>query len=76
MKEPNLTPLKAPVESVTARNRGLLGMWAAESVVNVLDPITAVTREDRRTDIVYGWNNEVAGLQLGSSSRRNRRRPS
>jgi hypothetical protein len=65
MKEPNLTrALKAHVESVTARNRGLLGMWAAESVVNVLDPITAVIREERRTDIVYGWNNEVAGLQL------------
>ncbi len=65
MKEPNLTrALKAHVESVTARNRGLLGMWAAESVVNVLDPKTAVIREERRNDIVYGWNDEVAGLQL------------
>jgi hypothetical protein len=56
--------LKAHVESVTARNCGLLGMRAAESVVNVSGPITAVIREERRTDIVYGWNNEVAGLQL------------
>ena len=65
MKEPSLTrALKAHVESVTARNRGLLGMWAAESVVNVLDPKTAVIREERRNDIVYGWNDEVAGLQL------------
>jgi hypothetical protein len=65
IKEPYLTRvLKAHVESVTARKRGLMGMWAAENVVNVLDPITAVIREERRNDIVYGWNNEVAGLQL------------
>lgn len=65
MKEPDLTRvLKAHVESVTARNRGLLGMWAAESVINVLDPVTAVIREERRNDIVYGWNDETVGLQL------------
>jgi hypothetical protein len=65
MKEPVLTrALKAHVELVTGRNRGLLGMWAAESVINVLDPVTAVIREERRNDIVYGWNNETTGLQL------------
>ncbi|MDQ2832158.1 MAG: Fis family transcriptional regulator [Acidobacteriota bacterium] len=65
MKEPVLTrALKAHAESVTGRNRGLLGMWAAECVINVLDPLTAVIREERRNDIVYGWNDETTGLQL------------
>lgn len=65
MKEPLLTrALKAHVESVTARNQGLLGMWAAESVINVLDPVTAEIREERRNDIVYGWNDETTGVQL------------
>lgn len=65
MREPDLTRvLKAHVESVSARSRGLLGMWAAESVINLIDPVTAVIREERRNDIVYGWNNDTVGLQL------------
>jgi len=65
MKEPDLTrTLKAHVESVTARSQGLLGMWAAENVINVLDPVTAEICEERRNDIVYGWNDETTGMQL------------
>lgn len=64
-REPELTrALKAHVEHVTARNRGLLGMWAAEAVINEIDPETAELKEERRTDIVYGWNDASTGIQL------------
>jgi hypothetical protein len=64
-REPQLTRvLKAHVENVTARERGLLGMWATESVINKVDFTTGQIVEERRTDIVYGWNNEAVGIQL------------
>jgi hypothetical protein len=59
MKEPILTKaLKAYVENVTARERGLLGMWAAEGVLHNIDMETAKLTQERRTDIVYGWNDD------------------
>ncbi len=64
-REPELTrALKAHVERVTARERGLLGMWATEAVQNEIDLETAELSEERRTDIVYGWNNDETGIQL------------
>jgi hypothetical protein len=64
-REPELTrALKAHVELVTARKRGLLGMWTTEGVVNTINPATAEVTEERRTDIVYGWNDEKIGIQL------------
>ena len=64
-REPELTRvLKAHVELVTARERGLLGMWATEGVINTIDEGTAELTQERRTDIVYGWNNEQTGIQL------------
>lgn len=64
-REPELTrALKAYVERVTARKRGLLGMWATEAVQNEMDFETAELSGERRTDIVYGWNNEKTGIQL------------
>ncbi|BBA34521.1 uncharacterized protein sS8_2570 [Methylocaldum marinum] len=64
-KEPVLTKtLKMYVENVTARERGLLGMWAAENVIGDFDPETGKILEERRTDIVYGWNNESQSIQL------------
>ncbi len=64
-REPELTRvLKAHVERVTARERGLLGMWATEAVQNEINLDTAELIEERRTDIVYGWNNEETGIQL------------
>ena len=64
-REPSLTrTLKAHVENVTARQRGLLGMWATESVINRIDPDTAELIEERRTDIVYGWNDAARSIQL------------
>ena len=64
-REPELTRfLKAHVERVTARERGLLGMWATEGVINEFDFNTGELTEERRTDIVYGWNNESSGIQL------------
>jgi hypothetical protein len=64
-REPELTRvLKAHVERVTARERGLLGMWATEAVQNEMHFDTAELTEERRTDIVYGWNNEETGIQL------------
>ena len=64
-REPKLTRvLKAHVERVTARERGLLGMWAAESVENEVDFDTGELKEERRTDIVYGWNNDNDRIRL------------
>jgi hypothetical protein len=64
-KEPDLTKrLKMYIEDVTARERGLLGMWAAENVIGEIDPATGAVLEERRTDIVYGWNDASRSLQL------------
>lgn len=52
--------LKIYVENVTARELGLLGMWAAEDVIGEQDGMTKELIEERRTDIVYGWNNDDA----------------
>ena len=64
-REPVLTrALKTHVERVTARQRGLLGMWAAESIHNEMDLNSAELKEERRTDIIYGWNDDQVGIQL------------
>jgi hypothetical protein len=64
-KETLLTKqLKVYVENYTARQRGLLGMWAAEDIIGDIDPSSGALIEERRTDIVYGWNNETQGLKL------------
>lgn len=56
--------LKIYVENVTARELGLLGMWAAEDVIGEQDPVTRELVEERRTDIVYGWNNDDASISM------------
>ncbi|MDZ7894732.1 MAG: hypothetical protein U5M50_07225 [Sphingobium sp.] len=64
-KEAALTKrLKVYVENHVARERGLLGMWAAEDIIGEIDPVTGTMIEERRTDIVYGWNNETQAMQL------------
>jgi hypothetical protein len=64
-KETALTKrLKVYVENYTARQRGLLGMWAAEDIIGEIDPVTGEMIEERRTDIVYGWNDEAQDLKL------------
>jgi hypothetical protein len=64
-KEAALTKrLKVYIENHVARERGLLGMWAAEDIIGDIDPTTGVMIEERRTDIVYGWNNETQAMQL------------
>lgn len=64
-KEDALTKrLKVYVENHVARQRGLLGMWAAEDIIGEVDPATGAMIEERRTDIVYGWNNAVQGMKL------------
>lgn len=64
-KEAALTKrLKVYIENYTSRERGLLGMWAAEDVIGDIDPDTGVLVEERRTDIIYGWNDEVQDLKL------------
>ncbi len=65
LKEPALTKmLKAYVERVTARDRGLLGMWTAEGVHHEMDMEAFKLTQERRTDIVYGWNDEARRLEL------------
>lgn len=64
-KEPDLTVrLKIYVEDHVAPKRGLLGMWAAENVIGRLDPSTGKLVEKRRTDIVFGWNDDTRQFQL------------
>jgi hypothetical protein len=64
-KEASLTKsLKIYVENEVAPRYGLLGMWAAEDVIGDIDPATGQRIEERRTDIVYGWNDETQGLKL------------
>ena len=64
-REPHLTrALKTHVERVTAREYGLLGMWATEAVQNEMNLHTGELIEERRTDIVYCWNNEEIGIEL------------
>jgi len=65
MKEPQLTKaLKTYVENVTARERGLLGMWAAEGVLHEIDKDSGKLTQERRTDIVYGWNDDKRSIEL------------
>ncbi len=64
-KEDALTKrLKIYVENHVARERGLLGMWAAEDIIGEIDPLTGTLIEERRTDIVYGWNSDVQAMKL------------
>lgn len=64
-KEDALTKrLKVYVENHVARERGLLGMWAAEDIIGDIDPVTGAMIEERRTDIVYGWNNDIQAMKL------------
>jgi hypothetical protein len=39
-------------------------MWSTEGVINDFDPETAVLTNERRTDIVYGWNDDQRGLAI------------
>ncbi|MAA99083.1 MAG: Fis family transcriptional regulator [Marivita sp.] len=56
--------LKVYIENYTARERGLLGMWAAEDIIGEIDPATGAMIEERRTDIVYGWNDSTQDLKF------------
>ena len=64
-KEDALTKrLKVYVENYTARQRGLLGMWSAEDIIGDIDPATGDLIQERRTDIVYGWNDDAQDMRL------------
>jgi len=64
-KEGALTKrLKIYVENHVARQRCLLGMWAAEDIIGDVDPATGAMVEERRTDIVYGWNDKTRSMKL------------
>ena len=64
-REPRLTKrLKTYVENYVAHDRGLLGMWAAEDIIGDIDPETGELVEERRTDIVYGWNDAASKFEL------------
>ncbi len=56
--------LKVYIENYTARQRGLLGMWAAEDIIGEMDPATGEMIEERRTDIVFGWNDASQDLKF------------
>lgn len=64
-KEAGLTKrLKIYADDVVSPRRGLLGMWSAEDVIGVIDPVNGALVEERRTDIVYGWNDTGTSLRL------------
>ena len=64
-KEPALTKrLKIHLENHISREHGLLGMWAAENIIGELDEMTGQLIQERRTDIVYGWNDDTRELKL------------
>ena len=64
-QEPRLTKrLKIYVQNHVAHDRGLLGMWAAEDVIGDIDRRTAKLLKERRTDIVYGWNDTSRKFEL------------
>ena len=64
-REPRLTKrLKIYVENYVAHDRGLLGMWAAEDIIGDIDRETGELVEERRTDIVYGWNDAASKFEL------------
>jgi hypothetical protein len=39
-------------------------MWTTEGVINTVNFKTGEVTEERRTDIVYGWNDGNVGIQL------------
>ena len=64
-REPRLTKrLKIYVQNYVAHDRSLLGMWAAEDIIGNIDPQTGTLLEERRTDIVYGWNDASSSYEL------------
>lgn len=63
--EPHLTKrLKVYVQDYVSREHGLLGMWAAEDIIGEIDLTTGELIIERRTDIVYGWNDHARKFEL------------
>lgn len=63
--EPKLTKhLCCYINRVTAPKLGLLGTWSAEAVIGVLDLSSGEITEERRTDIMYGWNDDIARQKM------------
>lgn len=63
--EPQLTKhLCCYISRVVAPQLGLLGTWAAEAVIGDLDLLSGAVTEERRTDILYGWNDDNAQQKM------------
>ena len=72
--EPRLTKLlKIYLETYIAPKRGLLGMWSAEDIIGVYDPVAGTVVKERRTDIVYGWNDSTRTIKVVFEFKRLRR---
>lgn len=64
-KEDALTKrLKIYIETQIAPRRGLMGVWAAEDIIGEMDSATGTLTNERRTDIVYGWNDQTQTVKL------------
>ena len=48
----------------TVHSAGLLRMWPAENNIGDIDPTPAKLLDERRTDIVYGWNDASKKFEL------------
>jgi hypothetical protein len=65
VREPHLTRvLKRYVDRVVGREFGLLGFWSTEGVENEVDFDTGAILDERRTDILYAWNDEHQAMRL------------
>jgi hypothetical protein len=64
-REDDLTKtLKIIVATDVARRKGLLGSWTSEDVFGRVDVKTGKRLEERRTDIVYIWNDTSQSMHL------------
>lgn len=63
--EPQITKqLCCYISRVTGPQLGLLGTWAAEAVIGDLDLSSGEITEERRTDIMYGWNDDATQQRM------------
>lgn len=63
-KEPHLTKVITDRAKSLGRSRGIQGSWLPEVVLNVVDPLTGEITEERRTDILFAWNNEHMTIKV------------
>lgn len=62
--EPKLTKIIAARATALGADRRVQGAWLPEVVIPVLDETGTKIAEERRTDILYVWNNDHLTIQI------------